>query len=62
MRHTRMSLVLITILMAGTGQQDPESVHLVNVWLTTSQHKSKSAIGCQTNDIYIKTKIQICIN
>ena len=24
--------------------------------LTTSQHKNKSAIGCQTNDIYIKHK------
>ena len=62
MRHTRMSLVLTTILMADTGQQDPESVPLLNDWLTTPQRKSKSAIGCQTNDIYIKTKIQICIN
>ena len=33
---------------------------IVNEWmnecLTTPQHKNKSAIGCQTNDIYIKHK------
>ena len=29
---------------------------LMNEYLTTPQHKNKSAIVCQTNDIYIKSK------
>ena len=28
----------------------------MNEYLTTLQHKNKSAIGCQTHDIYIKGK------
>ena len=34
----------------------------MNDCLTTPQHKNKSAIGCQTNGIYIKSKNQICLN
>ena len=30
----------------------------MNECLTTSQHKIKSAVGCKTNGIYIKTKLK----
>ena len=33
-------------------------IEWLNDCLTTPQHKNKSAIGCQTNGIYIKNQIQ----
>ena len=33
----------------------------MNECLMTPQHKNKSAVVCQTNDIYVKSKNQICI-
>ena len=51
--------------LAVVGQVDRCAVHLgketlLNDWdcLTTPQHKNKSAIGCQTNGIYIKSKFK----
>ena len=42
------------------------NTHAPNEWinecLTTPQHKNKSAIGCQTNGIYIKRFKKYCIN
>ena len=32
------------------------AIHRKNEWLTTPQHKNKSAIRCQTNGIDIKRK------